>query len=120
MLIRQLDQCDLFTAGDGTLLRELLHPDKQPIDCRYSLAHAILPPRSSSTLHALATSEVYYIMDGHGTMEIDGERRDVGPGDCIVIPPKALQRLHNASDADIVFLCIVDPAWQKDDETVYP
>ena len=43
MLVRNLNECEEFIAGDGTLLRELLHPDKQPLDLGYSLAHAILP-----------------------------------------------------------------------------
>jgi mannose-6-phosphate isomerase-like protein (cupin superfamily) len=120
MLVRQLNDCSEFTAGDGTILRELLHPDKHPIALRSSLAHAILPPGSSSRLHALATCEVYYILSGSGDMEIDGEIRAVGPGDCIVIPPNAKQRLHNRSTTEpIVFLCIVDPAWQPSDETVW-
>ncbi len=38
MLVRNLNECEEFIAGDGTLLRELLHPDKQPLDLGYSLA----------------------------------------------------------------------------------
>ena len=38
MLIQKLNACDEFIAGDGTQLRELLHPDKQAVDLRYSLA----------------------------------------------------------------------------------
>jgi mannose-6-phosphate isomerase-like protein (cupin superfamily) len=121
MFVRQLLECDEFIAGDGTILRELLHPDKHPIALRSSLAHAILPPNTSSHLHALATCEVYYILSGAGTMEIDAEQRAIGPGDCVVIPPNAKQRLHNHSSWEpIVLLCIVDPAWQATDETVWP
>jgi len=35
MLIQKLNACDEFIAGDGTQLRELLHPDKQAVDLRY-------------------------------------------------------------------------------------
>jgi hypothetical protein len=31
MLIQKLNACDEFIAGDGTQLRELLHPDKQAV-----------------------------------------------------------------------------------------
>ncbi len=43
MLVQKLNACDEFIAGDSTRLRELLHPDKQPLALQYSLAHATLP-----------------------------------------------------------------------------
>ena len=119
MLVRNLSQCDQFVAGDGTLLRELLHPDKQPIQLRYSLAHAILPAGQTSDPHSLTTSEVYYILSGAGEMHIDDEVQMVGVGDAIYIPPDARQYISNIGSEPLIFICIVDPAWRKEDETVY-
>ncbi|OLP19267.1 mannose-6-phosphate isomerase [Leptolyngbya sp. 'hensonii'] len=119
MLVRKLNDCPEFVAGDGTLLRELLHPDKQPIDLRYSLAQAIVPGGQTSTPHALTTSEVYYILSGTGEMHIDGEVQVLEPGDAVYIPPQAKQFIHNLGDEPLLFICIVDPAWRKEDETVY-
>jgi mannose-6-phosphate isomerase-like protein (cupin superfamily) len=119
MLIRKLNTCTEFVAGDGTLLRELLHPDKQPVDLRYSLAHAIVPVGQTSTPHSLRTSEVYYILSGEGEMHIGEESQRVEPGDSVYIPPSARQFIHNCGTEPLVFVCIVDPAWRKEDETVY-
>jgi mannose-6-phosphate isomerase-like protein (cupin superfamily) len=119
MLIRQLLDCEEFTAGDGTLLRELLHPDKQAIALRYSLAHAIVPVGQTSIPHSLKTSEVYYILSGEGEMHIGEEVQRVVPGDAVYIPPDAVQYIHNSGNEPLVFICIVDPAWRKEDETVY-
>ncbi|MBD2020534.1 cupin domain-containing protein [Leptolyngbya sp. FACHB-36] len=119
MLIRKLHDSEEFVAGDGTLLRELLHPDKQSIDLRYSLAHAVLPPGQTSTPHSLTTSEVYYLLSGRGEMYIDDEVQTVEAGDAIYIPPQARQFLRNTGDDAIAFVCIVDPAWRKEDETIY-
>jgi mannose-6-phosphate isomerase-like protein (cupin superfamily) len=119
MLIRKLLDCPEFIAGDGTHLRELLHPDKQDIALRYSLAHAVVPVGQASTPHALATSEVYYILAGQGVMQIDDETCAVEPGDAIYIPPDARQYIRNTGDSPLVFICLVDPAWQKEDETVF-
>lgn len=119
MLVKKLMACPEFVAGDGTLLRELLHPDKQPLSLRYSLAHAIVPVGQTSTPHALKTSEVYYILSGQGDMHIEGETQPVEPGDAVYIPPHAKQFIHNSGDQPLVFICIVDPAWQQADETVY-
>jgi mannose-6-phosphate isomerase-like protein (cupin superfamily) len=119
MLVRKLNDCEQFIAGDGTLLREMLHPDKQPIYLRYSLAHAIVPVGQTSQPHSLRTSEVYYILSGMGEMHIDGEVQTLESGDTVYIPPNAKQFIRNSGEADLVFICIVDPAWEKEDETVY-
>lgn len=119
MLVRKLQQAEEFIAGDGTILRELLHPDKQPLELRYSLAHAIVPVGQTSLAHALTTSEVYYLLSGQGEMHIDDEVQLVEAGDAIYIPPNAKQFIFNCGDQPLVFICIVDPAWQKEDETVF-
>jgi mannose-6-phosphate isomerase-like protein (cupin superfamily) len=119
MLVQKLNACEEFIAGDNTHLRELLHPDKQPLVLRYSLAHATLPVGQTSQLHSLKTSEVYYILSGKGEMHIEDETQLVEPGDAVYIPPHARQFIHNYGNEPLVFICIVDPAWRQEDETVY-
>jgi mannose-6-phosphate isomerase-like protein (cupin superfamily) len=97
----------------------LLHPDKHPIELRYSLAHAIVPVGQTSLAHSLKTSEVYYILNGTGEMHIDGEVQPVEPGDAIYIPPNAVQFIHNSGVESLIFICLVDPAWRREDETIY-
>ena len=58
MFIKDLYDCEEFAAGDNSILRELLHPDKAHLDIRYSLAHATVKPGQTSRLHKLKTSEV--------------------------------------------------------------
>ncbi len=119
MFVQKLNDCPEFIAGDGTFLRELFHPDKHPLDLRYSLAHAIVPVGQTSIPHALSTSEVYYILTGKGEMHINEETQTVEPWSAIYIPPNARQFIHNSGDEPLIFICIVDPAWRKDDETIY-
>lgn len=119
MLVQKLNACAEFMAGDSTHLRELLHPDKQKLALRYSLAHATLPVGQTSLPHSLKTSEVYYILSGSGEMHIDDETQVVEPGDAVYIPPNARQFIHNCGSEPLVFICIVDPAWRQKDETVY-
>lgn len=119
MRIRKLKNCTEIIAGDSTILRELLHPDRDyPFDGRYSLAHAKLHPGTQSVKHRLKTDEVYYILKGRGEMYIDDESAIVEAGDAIDIPPGAVQSIKNIGDDDLEFLCIVDPAWREDDEEV--
>ncbi len=118
MLVLHLSDCPEFIAGDKTILREILHPDKQNVRIRYSLAHAIVRPGEVSLAHKLVTSEVYYILEGTGIMTIDEENTEVGPGHTIYIPPHSVQFIRNTGEADLKFLCIVDPAWRAEDEDV--
>ncbi|MBI5473681.1 MAG: cupin domain-containing protein [Ignavibacteriae bacterium] len=119
MFIRSLNDCPEFLAGDSTILREFLHPDKADLALRYSLAHAMLKPGSRSQRHRLTTSEVYYILEGEGRMHIDDETEIVTAGQAIYIPPHTKQFIENNGATDLKFLCIVDPAWSKEDETVF-
>src|SRR5512137_1242532 len=118
MFIRHLNDCPEFTAGDNCRLREVLHPDKADLALRYSLAHASVAPGKTTWLHALSTSEVYYILSGEGAMRIDGEHAAVRSGDTVYIPPRAKQQITNTGPDDLLFLCIVDPAWRSEDEAV--
>jgi len=118
MFIRGLHDSPEFIAGDGTALREILHPAKADLAIRYSLAHAVLRPGGVSLRHRLTSSEVYCILEGEGTMHIDGEARPVRAGDTVYIPPGAVQNIENAGAGDLRFLCIVDPAWRPEAEDV--
>jgi len=119
MIIKSLADAKEFIAGDKTILREILHPDKMDITARYSLAHATLKPGSSSYQHALKTSEIYYILEGEGVMHINDESAKVYPEQLIYIPPNSKQYIQNTGKTDLKFLCIVDPAWQAKDEIVF-
>ncbi|HUV30906.1 MAG TPA: cupin domain-containing protein [Acidobacteriota bacterium] len=119
MLIRKLHDCEEIIAGDGTRLRELFHPGRDyRFSGRYSLARAVVAPGQASIKHRLAASEVYYIVAGKGRMRVDDEQVDVAAGDAVDIPPGCVQWIENTGESDLMFLCIVDPAWRADDEEV--
>ncbi len=118
MFIRELHECEEFVAGDNCLLREILHPEKQDLALRYSLAHAIVKPGDTTWAHRLIDSEVYYIIEGEGIMHINSEDAPVRPGSTVYIPPRAIQSITNSGKSDLKFICIVDPAWRKEDEEI--
>ncbi len=118
MFIRKLKDCPEFIAGDACQLRELLNAKTDHRAYRYSLAHAAVKPGLTTKPHSLKTSEVYYILEGTGVMRVNQDTAKVGPGDCIDIPPQAVQSIENTGKIPLVFLCIVDPAWCPEDEQV--
>ena len=119
MFLKHLKDCREFIAGDGAVLRELLNPEKTALKVRYSLAHAKINPGETTKPHKLKSCEVYYIMAGQGLMHIDEESFEVGIDCAIYIPPRSVQYIENTGNSELKFLCIVDPAWRKEDEVVF-
>jgi mannose-6-phosphate isomerase-like protein (cupin superfamily) len=119
MIIRDIADCPRCRVFDGSLLAELLHPDKvagaQRLRC--SIAHAIVPPGESTLPHVLKTStELYDILEGDGEIHIGTRSAPVHPGQIVLIPRGRAQYIKNTGTGDLVFLCIVTPKWQAADE----
>ncbi len=107
-----------FLAGDHTRLREIFHPAKCPLDLGYSLAHGKLSPGQRSKRHVLKSSEVYYFIAGQGRFTINDQVALIEAGTTLYVHPGGEQSLENTGAVDIEFLCLVDPAWREEDETV--
>ena len=118
MLIKKLKDCREIMAGDRTRLRELLHPARDAVQIRYSLAVAWIAPGAGSQAHRLKTAEVYYLVRGSGVMHVGEEAAEVTAGDAVYIPPGSVQWLQDTGKDEIEFLCIVDPAWRTEDEGI--
>ena len=118
MFIRYLKNCPEFIAGDACHLRELLNAKTDKRAYRYSLAHAVVKIDDKTKPHALKTSEVYYILEGTGRIHIGNETAEVSSGCAIDIPPGEIQWIENTGKTDLVFFCIVDPAWCPKDEKI--
>ncbi|MGF7140570.1 cupin domain-containing protein [Roseimarinus sediminis] len=118
MLIRKTNSIDAFAAGDETLLKEIINPATAGAKVRYSLAHALVKPGQTTLPHRLKSSESYYVLQGEGEVSINNEIAMLGVGDLVYIPPRALQCIRNTGTTDLVFLCICDPSWRKEDEVI--
>ena len=118
MLIRDVVTQNPILAIDNSQLREIIHPERDPVGIRYSLAHAVVKPDEISLRHKLASSEVYYILYGWGIMHVDDEAATVHAGHAVYIPPGTVQWIENSGATDLAFLCIVDPAWREEDEEI--
>jgi len=119
MIIRDVADCPRTRVMDGSLLAELLHPDKVPgaQRLRCSIAHAIVPPGETTLPHLLRNStEIYYILGGEGEMHVGVRSSPVHAGQAIVIPRGRKQFIRNTGPENLVFLCVVTPKWQAADE----
>jgi len=113
MVIRNRDHQEPFTTKDGSTIRSLLDLSNAPVE-NQSLAEASLPADASTRRHHHKRSEeIYHILEGTGRMEIDGESRDTGPGDAILIPPGAWHELRALTP--MRFLCCCAPPYAHED-----
>ena len=114
MEIRARDRAESFTTADGSTIRELLGLPTSSAR-NQSLAEATLEPGRSTRRHYHRESEeIYYLVEGSGEMEVDGERANVEPGDAILIPPGAWHEIR-ASAAGLRFLCSCAPPYRHAD-----
>jgi len=120
MIVRDVKDCVEITAGDGSALRELFAPEGSAFRGRYSLARAVVERGGRTRPHRLKSSEVYYILEGHGLMHVEGETAEVTAGQAVYIPPRHVQFIENTGRTELAFLCLVDPAWKPEDEEVLP
>jgi mannose-6-phosphate isomerase-like protein (cupin superfamily) len=106
--LSSLAAADAFTTADGSTIRELWHTHAQ------SLAEASLETGQATQRHYhRASEEIYFLLEGHGRMELDGEEREVGPGDAVLIPPGAWHQI--TASAPLRFLCCCAPPYAHDD-----
>lgn len=80
-----------------------------------SIARAKVKPGVTTAWHSLDhTSEIYYILEGQGKVEIGNEPpRIIKKNELIYIPQNVRQRIENIGDQDLIFLCICVPRFQQ-------
>lgn len=104
-----------FLTKDGSEIRSILDTTNSTA-ARQSLAEATVPPGGKTeTPSHRQSEEMYYILRGRGVMTLEGERREVEPGDGILIPPGARHRIENLGREPLVFLCCCSPPYTHED-----
>jgi mannose-6-phosphate isomerase-like protein (cupin superfamily) len=113
--IRARDRAEPFTTADGSTIRELLGLPTSSVR-NQSLAEATLEPGQSTQRHYHRKSEeIYYLVEGSGEMEVDGERAQVAPGDAILIPSGAWHEIRASESGPLRFLCCCAPPYRHED-----
>ena len=115
MEVRSLADAESFVTADGSTIRELFGLPTGGVE-HQSLAEATLAPGQATQRHYhRASEEIYFVLDGDGEMELDGQRRQVGAGDAIAIPPGAWHELRAEGDRPLRILCCCAPPYRHED-----
>ena len=102
-----------FTTKDGSTIRSILDCTNAPVQ-NQSLAEAHVPSggRTQRHYHKVA-EELYFILEGAGEIELDGESRMIVRGDAILIPPGTWHTI--TATEPLRFLCCCAPPYAHDD-----
>ena len=115
MDIININDTEPFITKDGSEIRELLAHRNSCIR-NQTLAEARLPAGASTTRHRHPkTEEIYYLLEGTGLMDIDGQTQEVTVGDAIAIPPGAVHQITNQGEETLKFLCCCAPGYEHED-----
>jgi mannose-6-phosphate isomerase-like protein (cupin superfamily) len=85
-------------------------------DSATSIARARIAPGATTQWHRLhGVVERYLIVEGSGFAEVGNSiAQPVKPGDVVVIPSEASQRIANTGTDDLVFYCICSPRFTSE------
>ena len=113
MELRQLAKQKPFTTKDGSTIRSILDRANAPVQ-QQSLAEATIPAGKATERHYHRVSEeFYFLLEGEGLMDLDGEVREVVPGDAILIPAGCWHQM--SATKDLRFLCCCAPPYSHED-----
>ena len=106
--IRRARPQDEYFFAEGCYILELSNGADDP---GLSIARARVPPGVTTRWHRVRdTAERYVILEGSGLVEVAGlVPQEVGPGDVVLIPPSAPQRISNRGSGELVFLALCTP-----------
>ena len=118
MDVKNLNEVEPFITKDGSEIRELLAHRNSAIR-HQSLAEARLPVGGATQEHFHPRAEeIYYVTHGAGRIRIEGELRDVKPGDAIAILPGQKHKLWNSGHEMLRLLCCCAPGYEHVDTVI--
>ena len=103
MFVKNKNDFHLKVAETGCLSAKMI----ENIESDYSVMYNRLDAGKSSIEHAHDDcDELYYIIDGSGTLQVGNEQRRIKAGDLVVIPKDSFHFLTNEGDTSVEFLTI--------------
>ena len=98
---------EVYVAG-AVKLRVLAQSPDQPL----AITDNVVPPGFPGPVrhrHAQMT-DAFYVLEGELAFDLDGERRVLGPGSFVLVPPGLVHTFANPGPAPARFLNIYQPA----------
>ncbi|MCX6750601.1 MAG: cupin domain-containing protein [Candidatus Pacearchaeota archaeon] len=104
-----------FTARDGAKVYELDSAGDRERR-RVGFAAGFLEPHKKAVKHYHNVSdEIYYVVSGNGTVQLNEDEKDVQRGSLIYVPKGTLHGLSNPEDTNLEILCVSFPEYKEED-----
>ena len=107
------EEAPAYMTLDASSISEIFHPDRLPgLPC--SLAEATVEPGGRTLPHVHRdTHEIYYFLEGSGTLHSGGKTLPAVPGRAILLPPDTPHYVI-AGEEGMRFLCFCTPGYRHD------
>jgi len=106
------------TTLDGSIITELVRPEHEGSE-NLSVAQAVIGVGKTTLLHFhRSTEEVYYVLQGWGTLRIAGRQVTIGPGEAHLIRPGEEHSVSCIGETPLKLLCLCAPPYQHEDTVV--
>jgi len=119
LFTRNTGNCEFINAT-GISLCELMHPERMESDpgINYSIAYVVMGPGEKSLQHRLSNPEIYYTLEGNGTVFVDNVPVTLHKGKLVLIPASEVQYVENTGNSSLLLLVIDQPAWKAENEEI--
>jgi quercetin dioxygenase-like cupin family protein len=111
MIVRNVNDREVldttYIAHGGAIAQMIL--DRRVLKEIGFLAIAQLEPGKEIEAHVDPMEEIYFVLSGTGEMRVDGESRQVGPGDATWLPTGSSHGLLNNGTELLVILVAASP-----------
>jgi len=99
---------NVFPAGRQT---RVLVGENAPIKAEnFCMGQVTIFPGGQVPTHSHEQEEVYFVIDGTGEIEIEGETQPIAGGEAVYVPSGKTHNLRNPGSADMTFMFVYAPA----------
>lgn len=111
-MIKKHDSSDEYYFEEGC---HIIETSNSADDEDVSIVRARVEKGQQTKWHYLEnTTERYVILSGRGSVEVGTDAAcDITSGDVVIVPANTRQRIKNTGEADLLFLAICSPRFQK-------
>ena len=118
MKVINRNEASIINTRHGSEIRPLIDRTTSGIT-QCSLAEEILLPGQTVTPHRhREIEEIYYIVEGRGSMTVGDDRREVTAGDAVYVPRANRHTLTNTGTEPLRLLLVCGPAFFYEDEVL--
>ncbi|MBM3498173.1 MAG: cupin domain-containing protein [Armatimonadetes bacterium] len=109
---------EAYVTLDGSRVLELIRPERGGSP-NLSVAEAVVEPGQSTRRHLHRRSdEVYYILEGKGTVTLGAKGYEVEPGSCLLLPAGSVHSVRCDGPEALRILCLCAPPYTHD-QTIF-